>query len=74
VNCGRLPESKEHTIAAYRDALEALGIDTSEWWDRQLSLAFVGGFLQLGWSKTGDATELAWWVDRIVPVARGLTA
>jgi hypothetical protein len=72
VNCDRLPESKEQTIAAYRDALESLGIDTADWWDRQLGLALVGGFLQLGWSKTADATELAWWVDRVVPVARGL--
>ena len=72
VNCDRLPESKEQTIAAYRDALESLGIETSDWWDRQLDLALVGGFLQLGWSKTADATELAWWIDRVVPVARGL--
>lgn len=72
MNCDRLPESKQHTIAACRDALELLGIDTSEWWDRQLGLALVGGFLQLGWSKTTDATEFAWWVDRVVPVARNL--
>jgi Phosphotransferase enzyme family len=72
VNCDRLPESKEYTVAAYRGALEAQGIATSGWWERQLGLALVGGFLQLGWSKTGDAAELAWWVDRIVPVAREL--
>jgi hypothetical protein len=72
VNCDRLPESKEATIAAYRDALEADGIDTAGWWQRQLDLALLGGFLQLGWSKSGNPAELGWWVDRVVPVAREL--
>jgi hypothetical protein len=72
VNCDRLPESKQDTIAAYRTALEAQSIDTSDWWQRQFDLALVGGFLQLGWSKAGDPNELAWWVDRIVPTARDL--
>ncbi|HEU0237677.1 MAG TPA: hypothetical protein VFR11_00130 [Micromonosporaceae bacterium] len=72
VNCDRLPESKEDTIAAYRDALESEGVDTSSWWARQLDLALLGGFLQLGWSKVGDAAELDWWLARVVPVAREL--
>jgi hypothetical protein len=72
VNCDRLPMSKEDTIAAYRSALEALGVDTSPWWQRQLDLALLGGFVQLGWSKTNDPAELGWWVDRVVPVAREL--
>jgi len=54
VNCDRLPESKEDTVAAYRLALESRGVSTAGWWDRQLGLALLGGFLQLGWSKTGD--------------------
>lgn len=69
VNCDRLPESKEDTIEALRAGLEREGMSTSDWWDRQLALALVGGFVQLGWSKTGDPAELAWWVDRIEPVA-----
>jgi hypothetical protein len=72
VNCDRLPEPKEAAIAHLRDRLEHHGIDTSGWWERQVELALVGAFLQLGWSKTTDPVELAWWVDRIVPVARTL--
>ncbi len=70
VNCERLPESKEDTISAYRDRLEHHGIATRDWFDRQLDLALVGAFLQLGWSKTG--AELQWWLPRIVPVAAEL--
>jgi hypothetical protein len=47
-------------------------VQTAGWWDRQLDLALLGGFLQLGWSKTGDPVELGWWVDRVLPVAREL--
>ena len=65
VNCDRLPESKEDTIAAYRSALDDAGIDTGPWWDAQLAAALAGAFLQLGWSKTGDATEFAWWSERL---------
>jgi hypothetical protein len=72
VNCDRLPLSKEDTIKSYRESLTEYGIDTAGWWERQLELALLGGFLQLGWSKTGDPVELAWWVDRAVPVAADL--
>lgn len=68
VNCDRLPESKEDTIAAYREMLEAHGIATREWWDRQLELALLGAFVQLGWSKTHDPAELGWWTERIAAV------
>ena len=72
VNCDRLPVSKEETIAAYRRSLEREGISTAGWWDRQLELALLGAFLQLGWSKTGDPGELGWWLDRVGPVAHDL--
>jgi hypothetical protein len=72
VNCDRLPESKEDTAAGLRAAHERAGLSTADWWDRQVELALVGGFLQLGWSKTHDPGELRWWTDRIVPVARNL--
>jgi hypothetical protein len=73
VNCDRLPESKEDTIAGYRAALEARGVSTADWFDRQLALALVGGFAQLGWSKTGDPAELGWWTRRVVPLSRELS-
>ena len=72
VNCDRLPVTKEQTLTTYRGYLEAQGIATRDWWDRQLDLALLGGFLQLGWSKTGDPVELDWWVRRVTPVAREL--
>jgi hypothetical protein len=72
VNCDRLPASKEQTVAAYRRALERQGVSTAGWWDRQLELALLGAFLQLGWSKTGDSVELGWWLDRVGPIARDL--
>jgi hypothetical protein len=72
VNCDRLPESKEATIAGYRDALVHHGVEVGEWFDRQLELALLGAFVQLGWSKTDDAAELGWWVDRALPTARAL--
>ncbi len=70
VNCDRLPESKEDTIAAYRDRLAHHDIATHDWFDRQLDLALLGAFLQLGWSKSGP--ELDWWLPRVVPVAAEL--
>ena len=69
VNCDRLPESKEDSIAAYRAAVERSGISTHPWWDRQLDLALLGAFVQLGWSKAGDPAELAWWTGRAVTTA-----
>jgi hypothetical protein len=72
VNCDRLPMSKEETIVAYRRALESEGVVTRDWWDRQLDLALLGAFLQMGWSKAGDPVELGWWVDRVTPTAREL--
>ena len=58
VNCDRLPETKEDAIGAYRAALESAGIETGSWWDEQLAAALAGAFLQLGWSKTGDAGRI----------------
>jgi len=65
VNCDRLPESKEEAIAAYRGSLEGAGVSTASWWEAQLALALAGAFLQLGWSKTGEAEEFGWWSDRL---------
>ena len=58
-----MPQSKEASIAAYRDALEACGIDTGPWWDRQLALCLLGAMVLFGWEKAlgGYDEELAWW-------------
>lgn len=64
VNCDRLPQSKEETIDAYRFMLAQRGVETGAWWHRQLALSLLGGFLMLGWSKTGDPAEFGWWEDR----------
>lgn len=69
VNCDRLPQSKEDAIAAYRAALDRRGVRTEGWFDRQLELALLGAFVQLGWSKTHDPRELSWWAERAVPAA-----
>jgi hypothetical protein len=74
VNCDRLPASKESAVRSYREALERAGVATAGWFDRQLELALLGAFCMLGWSKTGDAAELGWWVDRVTPVAHDLLA
>jgi hypothetical protein len=66
INCRRLPQGKEAAIADYRAALEAAGVDTAGWWERQLGLALLGALVQFGWEKAlgGYDEELAWWEDR----------
>jgi hypothetical protein len=73
LNRARLPESKDATAAAYRDALGDQGIDTSRWWDRQLTLSLLATMLLFGWEKAlGDGEELAWWEDQVLRGARSL--
>lgn len=70
VNCDRMPESKERAIDFYRSRLEAHGVDTAGWFERQLGLALIGGLLQLGWAKAGGAAaEIAWWEERALDAA-----
>jgi hypothetical protein len=71
INCRRLPQAKEASIEAYREALEAAGIDTGPWWDRQLALCLLGALVQFGWEKAlgGYDEELAWWEARAVSAA-----
>jgi hypothetical protein len=74
INCRRLPQSKEAAIEDYRAALEAVGVDTAPWWDRQLALCLLGALVQFGWEKAlgGYDDELAWWEDKAVDGARYL--
>jgi hypothetical protein len=66
LNRARLPEPKEAAIDRYRTALEASGISTAPWWERQLDLCMIGIMAAFGWEKAlGDADELGWWEDRI---------
>jgi hypothetical protein len=68
INCRRLPQSKEDSIATYRAALEACGIDTEPWWERQLSLSLLGALVLFGWEKAlgGYDEELAWWETQAI--------
>jgi aminoglycoside phosphotransferase (APT) family kinase protein len=68
INCRRLPQSKEESIAAYRAALEACGVVTSPWWDKQIALTLLGALVQFGWEKafSGYDDELAWWEARAI--------
>jgi hypothetical protein len=73
LNRARLPESKEATIARYRRSLEAMGVATDEWWDRQLGLSMVGMAAVLAWEKAvGDQDELDWWEAAALDGARWL--
>jgi hypothetical protein len=65
LNQERIPEPKEDVIARFRRELEAHGISTTGWWDRQLGLCLLGTVLQFGWEKgLGEGDELGWWIDR----------
>ncbi len=54
-----LPESKEATIARYRDRLAArLGARFDDsWWEPQIALGLLGGFVQDGWAIALKATN-----------------
>jgi hypothetical protein len=71
INCRRLPQPKEAAITVYRDALEACGISTGPWWERQLALCLLGALVLFGWEKAlgGYDEELAWWEAKAVRAA-----
>jgi hypothetical protein len=73
LNRARLPESKEATIERYRAALEDHGVDTTDWWERQLGLCLVGMAACFAWEKAvGDQDELDWWERAAIDGARWL--
>jgi hypothetical protein len=62
LNRARIPISKEATIAHYRDRLERHGVDTADWFERQLGLSLLGTATLFAWEKAlGDQDELDWW-------------
>jgi len=66
LNRQRLPVSKEATIDAYRAGLEAAGVDTTGWFERQLGLSVIAIMATFAWEKAlGDADELAWWSAQV---------
>jgi hypothetical protein len=68
-----MPQTKEETIASYRESLERCGVDTSAWWDRQLGLSLLAMAASMAWEKAvGDEAELAWWQDAAVAGAEWL--
>ena len=71
INCRRLPQPKETCVALYRAALEACGVATQPWFDRQLALCLLGALVQFGWEKAlgGYDDELRWWEDAAVKAA-----
>lgn len=67
LNRRKLPKghTKERVVADLAAALRRHGVDTSGWYDRQVTLALLGGLVQFGWEKAfGDEAELGWWCDR----------
>ena len=58
-------------IAGATAALEACGISTEPWWERQLALCLPGALVQFGWEKAlgGYDEELAWWEMQAVRAA-----
>jgi len=75
INCRRLPQPKEDSIAAYRGALEACGIETEPWFERQLALSLLGALVLFGWEKAlgGYDEELRWWEGQAIRAAALLT-
>ena len=70
LNRARLPESKEAAIDRFRSALEACGVTTDPWWERQLDLCMIGIMATFGWEKAlGDPGELDWWQEQVARAA-----
>jgi hypothetical protein len=85
INSARLPVSKEATIAYFRDALARRIGDRFDdgWWQPQVELGVLGGFVQFAWEKALGAlrggspevrarerAELTWWSARAATALR----
>jgi hypothetical protein len=70
LNRARLPETKEAAIDRFRRELEACGVMTDPWWQRQLDLCMIGIMATFGWEKAlGDRSELDWWQEQVARAA-----
>jgi len=73
INRARMPQTKEETVARFCSSLARNGIDTTNWFDRQLALSLLGGLLIFGWEKAlGTEDELGWWCDHALEGAANL--
>jgi len=56
------------TLSGIARALEARGVETGPWFDRQLALSLLGALVQFGWEKAlgGYDEELRWWENQAV--------
>jgi hypothetical protein len=73
LNSSRLPGSKEDTIAEFQVALQRHGVDTADWYRRQVALCLLAALVIFGWEKAlGADAELRWWCDRAVEGAAWL--
>ncbi|MEK7215781.1 MAG: phosphotransferase, partial [Chloroflexota bacterium] len=87
VNSAKLPGSKEQAIAEFQERLASRlgGRFDDAWWQPQLELGLLGGFLQLGWAKalgaygpgdlvvaTREQREIDWWASWVEAGARRL--
>jgi hypothetical protein len=73
INRARVPQTKEATIERFRSSLERHGVDTANWFDRQLALSLLAGLVIFGWEKAlGSDEEFGWWCDRALEGARFL--
>ena len=71
LNRARLPESKEATIERFRADLERHGLDTADWFERQLDLCSIAIMVTFGWEKAlGDESELRWWEQQVARAIR----
>jgi hypothetical protein len=87
-NSSRLPGTKEATLAYYRHCLAGrLGQRFDDaWWQPQLELGMLGGFVQDGWAIALKATtwdvgadtrehwraDIGWWSEQVRNGARWL--
>ena len=67
------PRPRRRPSSATGVALESRGVETGDWWDRQLGLCLLGMMATIAWEKAvGDEDELAWWTAAAVAGARWL--